>query len=83
MTEALKKVWDDLVKLPPDQQDSMAAIIREELESERKWDELFASKKSQEWLSRMADEALAEHAAGRTRSLEELLEGNDDEADKS
>ncbi len=56
----------------------MAAIIREELESERKWDELFASKESQELLSRMADQALAEDAAGETRPLEELLDSIDE-----
>jgi len=78
MTEALQKVVEDLLKLPPEEQDTMAAIIREELESERKWDELFASKESQELLSRMADQALAEDAAGETRPLEELLDSIDE-----
>ncbi len=52
----------------------MAAIIREELESERKWDELFASKESQDLLARLGDKALEEHRQGRTRPLEELLQ---------
>lgn len=40
----------------------------EELASERRWDELFAE--SADVLSELADEALAEHAAGRTTELD-------------
>src|ERR1051326_1870698 len=73
MTSALKKAWDEVTKLPPDQQDTMAAIILEELASERKWDELLSSKESQDLLARMADEAIDEHRQGRTRPLDEVL----------
>jgi len=36
-------------------------------EADQRWEEAFAS--SQEALSRLADEALAEHRAGRTKRL--------------
>jgi len=39
-------------------------MLLEELASERRWDELFAG--SHDLLGQLADEALAEHRAGRT-----------------
>jgi len=39
----------------------------EEIASERRWSESFA--KSQDVLAQLADEALAEHTAGRTQPL--------------
>jgi hypothetical protein len=40
----------------------------QELEDERRWDRSFAN--SQDALARLADEALAEHHAGRTEPLD-------------
>ncbi len=71
MTKALKKAFDAASKLPEAEQDALATAILEELESERRWDELFS--RSADILGRLADEALAEHRAGRTRPLDELL----------
>ncbi len=45
----------------------MAAILLDELASERRWTESFA--KSQDVLARLAEDALSEHAAGRTKPL--------------
>ena len=73
MTSALRKAWDEVKKLPPKQQDTMAAIILDELASERKWDELFASEGSQRFLERMSEHVMEEHRQGRTRPLDELL----------
>ncbi len=39
------------------------------LESERRWAELFARPGSEDLLEGLADEALSEHRAGRTRPL--------------
>jgi hypothetical protein len=50
-------------------QEMWAEWILEEIESERKWDELFA--KSQDLLEVMADQALAEDRAGLTEDLTE------------
>jgi hypothetical protein len=71
MTKALKKAFEAASKLPEVEQDALAAAILEELESERRWDELF--QRSADTLSKLAKEALTEDRAGRTRPLEDLL----------
>jgi hypothetical protein len=48
----------------------LAAIIFQELEAERRWEENFAHPESETLLERLADEALAERKAGRTRPLD-------------
>jgi hypothetical protein len=65
MTQLLDKALSQVAKLPAAEQDAMAAIVLEELASEKRWSESFA--KSQDLLAKLADEALAEHAAGRTK----------------
>lgn len=67
MTQLLEKALREVEKLPPSEQDAVAAIVLEELASEKKWAELFA--KSQDALAKMAEEALAEHRAGKTKPL--------------
>jgi hypothetical protein len=71
MTKPLKMAFEAASKLPEAEQDALAAAILEELESERRWDELF--ERSGDTLAKLAKEALAEERAGRTRSLDELL----------
>jgi len=71
MTKALKKAFEAVSKLPEAEQDALAAAILEELESERRWDELF--QRSADTLAKLAKEALAEDRAGRTKLLEDLL----------
>jgi hypothetical protein len=71
VTKALRKAFEAASKLPEAEQDALAAAILEELESERRWDELF--ERSADRLARLAKEALAEDRAGRTRPLDELL----------
>ena len=46
---------------------SLADWVLAELRSEEKWDRLFAN--SQEALSKLASEALAEHRRGQTQEL--------------
>ena len=67
MTQLLEKALNEVAKLPPSEQDALAAILLEELASERKWSAPFAQ--SQDMLTRMAEEALAEHRAGKTTPL--------------
>ncbi len=71
MTKALKKAFEAASRLPDTEQDALAAAILEELESERRWDELF--ERSADTLAKLAKEALAEDRAGRTRPLDDLL----------
>lgn len=67
MTQLLEKALSEVNKLPAADQDAVAAIVMEELASERRWSESFA--RSQDVLAKLADQALAEHAAGRTKPL--------------
>jgi hypothetical protein len=71
MTEALTKAFEAASKLSEAEQDALAAAILDELESERRWDDLF--ERSAARLAKLAKEALAEDHAGRTRPLDELL----------
>lgn len=68
MTKTLQKVIDEVAQLPPDEQETFAAWMLDELRSEQRWNELFA--RSQDMLAKMADEALAEHHAGKTLPLD-------------
>jgi hypothetical protein len=68
MTKALRDAFDEAEKLPEAEQEQLAAAIRAELEAETIWaGRLAASTKT---LEALADEALAEHRAGRTRPLD-------------
>ena len=67
MTQLLEKALKEVAKLPASDQDAVAAILLEEIASEQRWSASFA--KSQELLAKLADKALADHAAGRTKPL--------------
>ena len=67
MTQLLEQALSAVAKLPPSEQDALAAILLEELASEEKWSALFAG--SQDLLARLAEEALAEHRAGKSVPL--------------
>jgi hypothetical protein len=60
--------FSEIKKLPPTEQNQFAAWILEELHSEQRWAKLFA--KSSDMLSSLADEALAEHKAKKTKKLD-------------
>jgi len=68
MTELLQRAIAQIEKLPSKEQDTWAAWLLSELESERRWSELFAE--SPDLLERLAEEALTEHRAGKTRLLD-------------
>ena len=67
MTQLLEKALRELGKLPPSEQDALAAILMNELASEKRWAESFS--KSQDTLAKLAGEALAEDKAGLTKPL--------------
>ena len=52
MTQLLEKALAEVYKLPPEKQDTIAAVILEELEDERLWDKAFAE--SQDKLAELA-----------------------------
>ena len=69
MNQLLQEAFDRAAELPRAEQDRLARFLLAELESERRWADLFASPESEDLLERLADEALAEHRAGRTLPL--------------
>jgi hypothetical protein len=68
MTELLKKAFEKASALPAEEQDRFGAWMLDELSSEERWNELFAN--SQDMLAKIAEEALAEHRAGKTKPLD-------------
>jgi hypothetical protein len=69
MTEQLQQAFAAAAQLPQTDQDALAQWILSELESDSKWAALFEG--SQGKLASLANEALAEHARGETRDLED------------
>ncbi len=67
MTRLLEKAFAEASRLPERDQDAIAEIVLAELASEERWSELF--KNSQNTLAELAEEALAEHRAGKTKPL--------------
>jgi hypothetical protein len=65
MITRLEQAFTEASKLPPKEQDALADWVLAELRSEKKWDRLFAD--SQEELSKLASEALAEYHSGQTQ----------------
>jgi hypothetical protein len=67
MGKVLQQAVAELSKLPETEQEAAGAWILAELESEHRWDDLFA--RSADLLSQMADEAIREDEAGLTKPL--------------
>ncbi len=67
MEKMLEKAFKKVSSLPAKERQAFATFILEELESEKKWDELF--KNSQSELRSLADEALLEHKKGNTEEI--------------
>ncbi len=68
MTDLLQKAFEKATELSADQQNALANWLLTELESERHWDALFQN--SGDLLEKLAEEALAEHRAGKTKPLD-------------
>ncbi|MBM3335959.1 hypothetical protein FJY63_14975 [Candidatus Sumerlaeota bacterium] len=68
MTKLLEKAFKRASRLPDVEQNAVAKWLLEELESEKKWERLFAE--SEDILGRLADEALEAHRKGKTKPLD-------------
>ena len=68
MTELLERAIAKLKALTEEEQDTIAALVLDEIEDEARWDEAFAH--SQDTLARLAEETLEEDRAGRTQVLD-------------
>jgi hypothetical protein len=68
MGQLLQKAVAEASKLPEAEQEAVGAWLLAELESERRWDDLFAG--SRDMLLEMAAEAIREDEAGLTEPLD-------------
>ena len=68
MTARLEKAFAEASKLSPSEQDALAEWLFAELHSEKRGAKQFAD--SQDTLSKLASEALAEHRSGQTQELD-------------
>ncbi len=68
MGKALEKAISEASKLPEKEQEAIGAWLLAEIESDRRWDELFSE--SGAVLEGMADQALDEHKQGLTKPLD-------------
>ena len=67
MTKLLEKAFKEASKLPELEQNAFAKWVMDELKTEAKLQEAFAS--PEDILDKLADEALAEHKAGKSKIL--------------
>ena len=70
MTQALSAAVASAAKLPDEEQNVLAAIMLQEMESEQRWSALFSG--SQNLLEQMASEAIQDFQAGRVQPIDEL-----------
>ncbi len=68
MTKLLKQILEQASRLPDEDQDSLAAIILEEMADEARWAKAF--ERSQGALEKLTQEALEEFRRGETTPLE-------------
>ena len=69
MNTRLEEAFAQASQLPPEDQEALAALLLDEIASEKLWDRAFAQ--SQDQISQLSDEALTEFMEGRTVSLDE------------
>jgi hypothetical protein len=68
LTQLLSQAFEQASNLPAAQQDAVARWLLAEMEDEERWSRSLGA--SPEKLARLANEALREHRAGRTRKLD-------------
>lgn len=72
MTELLQQAIAQIQKLPPDQQDAIAARFLAELQDEQKWEARFAATTDDQW-DQMAAMVRQEIAKGETIPLDQVF----------
>ena len=68
MSKLLDQAILEAQKLPESEQEAVGAWLLAELESDRRWDEMFSEPSAV--IERMAREALDDHRAGRAAELD-------------
>ena len=69
MGKLLERAIEEAHKLPESEQEAVGAWLLAEIDSERRWDELF-SRPPSDALKRLAEDALEEHRRGVTIPLD-------------
>ena len=68
MTKLLEKAFEEASKLSELEQNTLARWLIDEIITDKKWEKAFAE--SEDLLEKLANEALAEHAEGKTKPLD-------------
>ncbi len=68
MSKLLEQAIEEARKLPEDAQETLAWVMLEEIDDQRRWDELFLQ--PSEIIERMSEQALEEDRAGLTEPLD-------------
>lgn len=69
MIEPLKEAFNEAAQLSEDEQRHIAEVIKMELASEKRWQDLFRDRRSERVLEKLVADALAEEAAGNTEEI--------------
>ena len=72
MTKLLKKAIEKAKSLPEDKQNLVATAMLEEIDADKRWDELFAQTTDKQWQA-MADKVQQDIENGNTISSEEFF----------
>jgi hypothetical protein len=67
MTKLLSQVFEKAAELPEDLQDQLAQEMLDEIEGESRWDQTLAN--SQDKLEKLAEKAVQDYRAGRTKEM--------------
>ena len=70
MTPLLRQAFEKAAQTPDAEQDRLAQLMLAQLDSEQRWDQLFARPESEDLLAGLAKQALDEHHAARTKHLD-------------
>ena len=70
MNQLLQDAFNRAAALSPEAQDRFARFLLAELDADQQWDQLFDRPESDDLLSRLASETLADHRAGATTPLD-------------
>lgn len=69
MIKSLEEAFKEVAQLPEDEQQHIVEIIRQEMTSEKRWQDLFHDPRSERLLESLVAEALAEDAFGETEEI--------------
>ncbi len=72
MSTLLEQAWQKVSKLPPEDQEAVAARILKTLGEEEAWQKFVEARR--EDFEKMAEEALDEHKRGLTHPLDKLID---------